>query len=161
AIRSDVAVESKATPVEAGDSSAANLNAPEQERIIAQAKRARMNPPPPQPQRPFDEDYAGHPLTDAQGQLLTDIEGRHLVADVVAGRVVAGAADEPLSPEEMKGAIKRIGIRLMDIPRNNPVIRKETPKGLRGVYLGEGQQSGPPVGGIYLNTGPSAPDREF
>jgi len=159
--RATVAGQSKAAPVEAGDSSSANPNTSEQARIIAEAKRARMNSPPPQPQRPFDEDYPGHPLTDAQGQLLTDIEGRHLVADFIAGRRVSGAADEPLSPEEMRGAIKGAGIRLMDIPRDHKELRELTPKGLRAYYHGEGQPSGPPKAGIYLNTGPKAPDRDF
>src|SRR5262249_33468100 len=67
-------VKSKAAPVEADGRSSANLTASEPALIIAEAKRVRMKRPPPTPQRPFDEDYPRYALTDAQGQLLHDIE---------------------------------------------------------------------------------------
>jgi hypothetical protein len=158
--RATVPEESKAGPVEAGDRSSADLNTSEQARIIAEA-RARMLKPPPEPPRPFKEDYPGYPVIDTQRKLLFDIEGRPLDARFVAGRRVSGEADVPLSPEEMKGAIRKAGIRLMDIPPDHPELRTLTPEGMRAIYLGEGQESGPPIAGIYLNTGPKAADRDL
>jgi hypothetical protein len=95
-----VPAESKAAPVAADDRSSANLNTSEPARMIAEAKPGRMGPPPPRPQRPFTKDYPEEPATDAQGQLLTDIEGRPLGAKFVAGRQFSGEADVPLSPKD-------------------------------------------------------------
>ena len=63
--------------------------------------------PIPRPARPFEADYPlgrwpdGSP-TDASGRLTHDIEGRPLNPDAaIAGRRLAGGADEALTPEEL------------------------------------------------------------
>src|SRR5262245_20552879 len=74
-----------------------------------------MKPPPPRPQRPFDTDYPKEPATDAQGQLMADIDGRLLGARFVAGRQFSGQPDVSLSPEDIREAIAEVGIGLFQV----------------------------------------------
>jgi hypothetical protein len=162
--RAAVAGESRAAAAEAEDKSAANPNAPGLEPVIAEAKPVRLRAPPRKPQRPFEEDYPGATITGPDGQLEFDIEGRNLGAKFIAGRRVYGEADQPLSPEEIKGAMKQLGIRLIDIPPDahggDPLLKKYM-KSLRAEYQGDPQPGGPPDQRVYVNTGPKAPDRNF
>lgn len=66
--------------------------------------------PPAQPPRPFAADYPAGAKADSAGRLLTDIEGRPLVAERVVGRRVLGATDEALPPTEFDSlATKTVG----------------------------------------------------
>jgi len=156
-----VPAESKAAPVEAADRSSANLNTSESTRMIAEAKPGRMGPPPPRPQRPFTKDYPEEPKTDAQGQLLTDMEGRILGAKFVAGRQFFGEADVPLSPKDIKRAIAEVGIGLYQVKDTHPDVAKTLQKTLRGFYDGSNNDNGPPNSRIFLNIGPKARDRDL
>jgi hypothetical protein len=156
-----VPAESKATPVEADDRSSANPNTAEPARVIVAAQRARMNPPPPRPQRPFDKDYPEEPATDAQGRLLTDIEGRFLSAKFVAGRHFSGEADVPLSPEDIKGAMAEAGVGIKHVKDERPDVARTYSKALRGQYQGIDYNKGRPDTTIYLNVGPKAQDRDL
>jgi hypothetical protein len=156
-----VPAESKAAPVEADDRSSGNPNTSELARMIAEAKPGRMGPPPPKPQRPFTADYPEEPFTDAQGQLLTDIEGRPLGAKFVAGRQFSGQADVPLSPKDIKEAIAEVGIGLYQVKDTHPDVAKTFRKALRGFYDGSNNDNGPPNSRIFLNIGPKARDRDF
>ncbi len=127
--------------------------------MIAEAKPGRMGPPPPRPQRPFTADYPEEPETDAQGQLLRDIEGRPLGAKFVAGRQVAGEADVPLSPKDIEGAIAEAGIGLYQIKDTHPDVAKTLRKALRGFYDGSNNDDGSLNSRIFLNIGPRARDR--
>jgi hypothetical protein len=155
-----VPAESKSAPVEADDRSSGNPNTSGPARMIAEAK-ARMQPPPPRPQRPFDKDYPEEPATDAQGQLLADIEGRILGAKFVAGRQFSGKADVPLSPEDIKGAIAEAGIGLYQVKDTHPDVAKTLSKALRGFYDGSDNGTGLPDSRIFLNMGPKARDRDL
>ena len=141
-----VQLESKAAPMEAGNRSSVNLNAAD---INIVGKRARYRRPPPKPQRPFAEDYATAPQIDERGELLTDIEGRPLVAKFVAGRHFSGGPDVPLSPEDIKGAIAEAGVGLMPL-RARPDLMKTHSKS-QGLYEGIDYNRGPPDGTILLN----------
>lgn len=157
--RATVPVESNVGAVEADDTSSAGMNSAESAPVTAEARRAAMKRPPRAPQRPFDEDYPGYPVRYRDGQLVYDIEGRPLDANFIVGRRVSGGADQPLSPEEMKGAMKQLDMRLIDVPLNNPEVRKEMPKGFRAAYLGDPQENGPPRARIYVAT--KARDRDI
>ncbi len=141
-----VPVESQATPVEAFDRSSANLNASEAARTTAESEHFNMYEPPRKRQRPFAEDYPRYPPTDAQGRLLYDIEGRPLSAEFVAGRRFSGKADERLSPDDIKKAIKQLNVTLdyMD-----PSAFRER---VGGEYFGYNSRNGPPFGDISINT---------
>jgi hypothetical protein len=156
-----VRAESEAAAVEAADRSSAKLNTSEPARMIAEAKRGHMRPPPPKPQRPFTEDYGTAPPIDEQGRLLNDIEGRPLGAKFVAGRRFSDAADEPLSPEDIRGALAEAGIGLKYVKDEKPDLAKTYSKFLRGFYERTDFDKGPPNHNIYLNLGPKAPDRDF
>ncbi len=145
-----VPLESKAAPMEADDRSSASLNAAH---IIAEGKRIRFRRAPPKPQRPFAEDYDTAPPIDEQGRLLSDIEGRPLGAKFVAGRRFSGEADEPLSPEDIKGAIAEAGVGLKHARDDDRYRATEIPKALRGYYKGIDYDRGPPDATIFLNTG--------
>jgi hypothetical protein len=156
-----VPAESKAAPVEADDRSSAKPNTSEVARMIAEAKRAPLKPPPPKPQRPFDADYPQEPATDAQGQLLADIEGRFLSAKFVAGRQFSGEADVPLSLEDIKGAMAEAGVGLKHVKDERPDVARTYSKALRGQYQGIDYNKGRPDTTIYLNVGPKARDRDL
>jgi hypothetical protein len=152
---------SKAAPVEAADTSSANLNSSEPTRMIADSRESYMRPPPPKPERPFTEDYPEDPKTDAQGQLLHDIEGRVLGAKFVAGRHFSGEPDVPLSPKDIEGAIEEAGIGLYNIKDTHPEVAKTLKKALLGFYDGSENDEGQLNSRIFLNIGPNAPERDF
>jgi hypothetical protein len=70
------------------------------------AKSAGLYEPPAKPPRPFSDDYPSGALADASGRLIADIEGRPLGAEYIAGRRVAGGADEALTPAEINAMVK-------------------------------------------------------
>jgi hypothetical protein len=152
--------ESKAAPVEADNRSSANPNTSESVRMIAEA-RGPMTRPPPKPQRPFDQDYPFYPLTDEDGRLAYDIEGRRLEAKSVAGRRFPGEADEPLSSEDIKGAMADAGVGLKHVKDEHPEVAETYSKALRGQYQGIDYNRGRPDTTIYLNVGPKARDRDL
>ena len=156
-----VPVQSKAAPLEAANRSSANVNALEQARMMENAEPIRLREPPPKPQRPFEEDYPRPTLTHADDRLMFDIEGRNLDANFIAGRRVYGKPDEPLSPEETKATMKRLGVRLIDVPPDSQAGREMTANGMRGAYLGDPQESGLPLQRVFVNTEPGALDRNF
>jgi hypothetical protein len=161
--RAAVRAESEGAPVEALDESSANLNAPGPEHMIAEAKgtRVRIRKPRRTPQRPFAEDYPTDPPTDAQGRLQSDIEGRPLTAKFVAGRRFSGEPDQPLLPEDIKGAIEEAGIPLRELRDERPDLADLMAKALRGVFRQWSWQDGTLGGDIVMNTGPKAKDRNF
>jgi hypothetical protein len=57
--------------------------------------------PPARQARPFSADYPRGVRADEAGRLITDIEGRPLVAERIVGRRTLGGADETLSPAEL------------------------------------------------------------
>ena len=73
--------------------------------------------PPEKPQRPFTQDYPGAKAPALKNILLTDIEGRPLTAEFVAGRRLLGKPDEALSIADLEAALKRLGIVLERLPR--------------------------------------------
>jgi hypothetical protein len=154
-----VPAESKAASVEADDRSSGNPNTSELAQM--RAIRARIVPPPPKPQRPFTEDYDTAPLTDEQGRLLSDIEGRPIGAKFVAGRRFSGEADVPLLPQDIKGAIAEAGVGIKQIKDTHPEVAKMLPKAHRGFYELGDYSTGSPQGNILLNIGPKARDRDF
>ena len=120
--------------------------------MMVRDKRGRLIKPPERPQRPFEEDYPQHPLTDAQGQLAHDIEGRRLGAKFIAGRRFPGEADEPLSSHEMMGAMKEMGVGFMDA---RPLV-KDT-EDFVGIFLGDPPQEGVrPTGDIWVDESKAA-----
>jgi hypothetical protein len=143
--RAMVPAESQATPVEA-DRSSANLNAPKAARTAAESKDFNMYEPPHKLQRPFAEDYPGDALTNRQGRLLYDIEGRPLRAKFVAGRRFSGKADEGLSPDDIKKAIEQLNITINYM---GPSSFRER---VGGEYTGYNSRKGPPFGDIAINT---------
>jgi hypothetical protein len=61
------------------------------------SRSAGLYDPPKKARRPFEADYpSAEGVADEAGQLVKDIEGRPLEADLVAGRREIGAADEPI-----------------------------------------------------------------
>jgi hypothetical protein len=156
-----VPAESKAAPVEAADTSSANLNASERARMIADSRDSYMRPPPPRPQRPFTEDYPKDPKTDAQGQLLHDVEGRFLGAKYVAGRQFSGQPDVPMSLKDIEGAIEEAGIGLYQIKDTHPDVAETLKKALLGFYDGSENDEGQLNSRIFLNIEPDAPERGF
>jgi hypothetical protein len=149
-----VPVESRAAPTEAEARSSANLSASEPEHMIAESKALNLYDPPRTRQRPFAEDYGDAPRTDAQGRLLRDIEGRPLRAEFVAGRRFSGKPDEPLSPDDIKGAMEKLDIRFVEL---GP---KAFPRNLGGLYLGATSRAGP-GGDILINTRYNQADRDL
>lgn len=158
-----VAGESKASPAEAEDRPAANLNALEPAHMMAEAKgtRIRIKKPPRTPQRPFAEDYPGGHLADEQGRLQNDIEGRPLTAKYIAGRRFSGEPDQPLSPEDIKGAIEEAGIPIRELKDERPDLAEQMARALRGAFRQWSWGDGSPGGDIVMNTGPRASDRNF
>jgi hypothetical protein len=151
--------ESKAAPVDAADRPSASLNISEPARKIAQA-RADMIQPPQRPPRPFTKDYPEDPATGEHGRLLRDIEGRPLGAKFVAGRRFSGGADEPLSPEDIEGAITEAGIDIKYIKDTHPEIARELSTAYGGFYVLPDSTTGP-HGDILLNVEPKSPHRRF
>ncbi len=90
---------------------APNLSVPEPAHMLAESKDVSLFDPPQQPERPFDLDYYGQEFrTNSRGRLLSDIEGRPLGARFIVGRQFYGKPDRPLSPKEIKRAMKLLDI---------------------------------------------------
>jgi len=150
-----VPVESKTTPVEASDRLSANLNVSEAARTTAESEHFNLYEPPRKRQRPFAEDYPGDALTDRQGRLRHDIEGRPLRAEFVAGRRLLGKSDERLSPDDIKKALARLNINL-DY-RDPSAFRKR----VGGLYYDYNSLKESPFGGIAINTKYKSSDQEI
>jgi hypothetical protein len=86
------------------------VDASEAARMTAGGEDFDIYEPPRKRQRPFAEDYPGDALTDRQGRLRRDIEGRPLRAEFVAGRRLPVKADERLSPDDIKKALAPLNI---------------------------------------------------
>lgn len=80
--------------------------------------RSPLKTTPSLPQRPFEADYPVHPDADEAGRLRYDIEGRPLVAPIIAGRNKIGQPDRVLTEKEF-----RAFARLAKIP-----IKKVSPE---------------------------------
>jgi hypothetical protein len=76
--------------------------------LALESKSARIYDAPDKPARQFSADYSRGAQADATGRLLTDIEGRPLVADRVVGRRILGGADEALTAAELAAAGEKI-----------------------------------------------------
>lgn len=64
--------------------------------------------PPPQPPRPFTDDYPNGARTDAEGRITRDIDGRNIHRKArVAGRAVDGGADQPVDGTERPALAQR------------------------------------------------------
>jgi hypothetical protein len=72
------------------------------------SRSARLYNPVAKAERQFSADYPTGAITDAQGNLTADIEGRPLTAQYVAGRRVAGAIDESLSGPQIFDAATQV-----------------------------------------------------
>ena len=80
--------------------------------------------------RAFSRDYPNRVRTDAQGRLLTDMEGRPLEAEFIAGRRRPGEVDKALSPADIRTAAKqRLGIEISLVPPSF------LPQGTAGQYF--------------------------
>lgn len=79
--------------------SSMGYEAPDEGGVVASRFVRSYNPPVKQP-RPFEADYPNGASTDAEGNLVTDAEGRPLLGGYVAGRTVAGGADEAIPPAQ-------------------------------------------------------------
>jgi hypothetical protein len=150
-----VSVESKAAAARAYDRSIANLNASEAARMTTGGEDFGTYEPPRKRQRTFFEDYPQDALTDAQGRLLYDIEGRPLSARFVAGRRFPGKADKRLSPDDIKKAMAPLNITLdyMD-----PSTFRER---IGGQYHDYNSLKGPPFGDITINTKYKSSDQDM
>jgi len=84
------------------------------------SKSAGLLDPKPTAQRPFNDDYPGAVASDAGGRLKTDIDGRPLQAQYVAGRNIFGMVDEPLSATGPTRISDLLGIRSTATTRSGP-----------------------------------------
>ncbi len=150
-----VPVESKAAPARTHDRSTANLDASEAARMTAGGEDAGMYEPPRKRQRPFAEDYPGDALTDRQGRLRHDIEGRPLRAAFVAGRRLLRKADERLSPDDIKKALAQLNINL---DYRDPRAFRER---IGGEYYDYNSPKGSPFGDITINTKYKTSDQDI
>jgi len=116
------------SPANLKGETATNPISGEAQAMKAESKEFNLFEPPNVKARPFNKDYPTKPLTDANKRLLTDIEGRPLDAEFIAGRSVAGAADKALSPAQIQAAAKRLGVKVrVDDP-------KWLPDGATGIH---------------------------
>jgi hypothetical protein len=150
-----VPVEGQAAPARGHDRSTANLDASEVARMTAGGEDAGMYEPPRKRQRPFAEDYPGDALTDRQGRLRHDIEGRPLRAEFVAGRRLLGKSDERLSPDDIKKALAQLNIPL---DYRDPSAFRER---VGGQYYDYNSLKESPFGGIAINTKYKPSDQEI
>jgi hypothetical protein len=150
-----VPAESKAPPADAYDRSSANLNTSDAAPMTAGGEDAGLYEPPRKRQRPFAEDYPGDALTDRQGRLRHDIEGRPLRAEFVAGRRLPGKSDERLSPDDIKKALAQLNIPL-DYRDPSAFLGR-----VGGLYYDYNSLKDPPFGGIAINTKYKSSDQEI
>jgi len=88
-----------------------------------------MYDPPRVAERPFSADYPKGARTNAQGKLLTDMEGRPLEARFIVGRNYLNEPDRALSPEELSEVAKQLGVQIEKV---KPEV---LPAGASGVHL--------------------------
>jgi hypothetical protein len=150
-----VSVEGQAAPARGQDRSTANLGGSEAARMTAGGEDFGMYEPPPKRQRPFAEDYPGDALTDRQGRLRHDIEGRPLRAEFVAGRRLLGKSDERLSPDDIKKALAQLDI-ILDY--RDPLAFRER---VGGQYYDHNSPRGLPFGDITVNTKYKSSDQDI
>jgi hypothetical protein len=93
---------------------------------LARGKKEKLGVfnPPEKPPRPFSADYPGGRAQAYKDILLTDIEGRPLTAEFVAGRRLLRAPDEALTSADLESAMNRLGIIFVRKPRTrfNPGV---------------------------------------
>lgn len=147
-------VERTTLPTEREDGLFSNPEAPEPAQMIAESKDIQMYNPPRKRPRPFSEDYGTAVGTDAQGRLVSDIEGRPLRAEFVAGRRFYGKRDHPLSPDDIKSAIEKLDIRFAEMPS------KAFRQTVGGIFAPSETMAGP-TGDIFINKRFSSSDREL
>ena len=94
----------------------------------SEGKSAGLYEPPAKPQRPFNADYPSGAPTDESGRLVVDTEGRPLRAKHIAGRRVAGGADEGLSPAQVSSIVEEA---TGSLPQN---VSNRMMRGNAGVY---------------------------
>src|SRR5215472_1249352 len=133
AMAATVSANGRTAPTDAEVDPFPSLSAAKTNRITSASETTYMYDPPSKTQRPFTDDYPNEARTDAQGRLLEDIEGRPLGAAFIAGRRFSGEADQPLSPADIRAAIKRVKLRFSTVP---------------GIWLR------PDVSGIYIPPNP-------
>ena len=135
---------SRIAPMDVEDGLFPDRSVRESARVTADSKNAGMHDPPWIEERPFSKDYSKRPQTDVEKRLLTDIEGRRLDANFIAGRQISGAPDKALSPANIESAAKRLGVRI-------EVVEPESlPRGAFGYYLRYNSR-GQPVRHIRLS----------
>lgn len=84
--------------------------------VLFGSKNASLYDPPRVPQRPFEADYPRGANADAAGRLTHDIDGVPLSAAYVAGRRTAGGGDVGLSPAEVDGVLRELGVGVKQVP---------------------------------------------
>jgi ribosomal protein L12E/L44/L45/RPP1/RPP2 len=150
-----VPVEGQAAPARGHDKSTANLDASEAARMTAGGEDFGLYEPPRKRPRPFAEDYPGDALTDRQGRLRHDIEGRPLHAEFIAGRRLLRKADERLSPDDIKKALEQLNINLN---YRDPHTFRER---IGGQYYDYNSPKGSPFGDITINTKYKSSDQDI
>jgi hypothetical protein len=153
--RPTAAVEGPSGAIAIEDRPSPRPDAPEPAPMIAQGRDIWMYAPPRTRQRPFKVDYRRMPRTDDTGQLLEDMEGRPLGARFVAGRQFAGEGDVPVSPAEIKAALKDLDIPLAQV-RKLPMANKNPV----GLFIGDTVRR-KPVGKVFVKSTLSAEDRNL
>lgn len=102
------------------------------------SRTANLYNPPVVPARHFEADYPTGALSNDAGRLSTDIEGRPLVAEFVAGRRVAGGSDEAI-PAAKFGALSEATIGQTPLAVEKSAIRGDAGR------MGVDRRSGNPV----------------
>jgi hypothetical protein len=74
-------------------------------KVSLDGRSAGMHSPPRKPDRPFKADYPSEAHADDSGRLLSDMEGRPLTAEYIAGRRTVGGKDIALTPLEIANLI--------------------------------------------------------
>jgi hypothetical protein len=94
--------------------------------------------PPEKPPRSFKEDYPSGAVADESGRLLTDMDGRPLIAKYIAGRRMIGGPDVGLEPREIYNLIRKL------IGRPPELVPSEALDGASGLYLPRRDDKGLP-----------------
>jgi hypothetical protein len=151
------AAERQPGATETASDAAAVPDAPERAPMIAASRESMMYAPPRVPQRPFKFDYRrSDPPADPSGRLLEDMEGRPLVARFIAGRRFAGDRDYPLTPADIDAAIMGLDIRKVTTPSI-----PHQPEGVVGLFKGYEDETGKPVGDLYVKSTTSPEDQNI
>lgn len=123
-------------------------------RIAASRSVSMYAPPRMKNPRPFQLDYRLPPVTDSEGRLLKDIEGRPLGARFVVGRQFAGKPDVPMTPDEIRSALTDLNIRLV----KQPPVPVDPNTG--GVFAGDFARRRP-VGDLFVKDTQSKQDQNL